>query len=242
MNAEMLRVYMGYDPREELAYRVAEDSIRRYRPGINVVPLKLEKLEAQGLVRRPREIIDGKMWDVNSKAPMSTEFAITRFLPPLLSQSGWALFVDSDIVVYEDLSNILMHADSRYAVMCVKHPALEGTAAKMDGQAQIAYHRKNWSSVMLFNCDHPANRGLTLSAINVVPGKDLHRFFWLDDDEIGELPERWNWLVNVRPRPEYVSIAHFTLGGPWFKDWVAAENDELWETARRDYEARMWVR
>lgn len=99
---------------------------------------------------------------------------------------------------------------------------------KMDGQAQLAYSRKNWSSVMLFNCDHPANRRLSLQDVNERPGRDLHGFYWLHDSEIGELPGEWNWLVNVQPKPERPKIAHFTEGGPFTPGWRGAEHDELW--------------
>jgi hypothetical protein len=84
----------------------------------------------------------------------------------------------------------------------------------MDGQQQVAYARKNWSSVALWNCDHPANRRLSLVDVNERPGRDLHAFYWLHDDEIGELPARWNWLVGVQDKPEDPAIAHFTLGTP----------------------------
>jgi hypothetical protein len=103
----------------------------------------------------------------------------------------------------------------------------------MDGQAQVAYDRKNWSSVVLWNCDHPANARLSLADINERPGRDLHRFYWLADSEIGELPPAWNWLVNVRPEPACVGIAHFTEGGPWLPTWRGAPNDELWWESSR---------
>ena len=105
---------------------------------------------------------------------------------------------------------------------------------KMDGVVQTSYSRKNWSSVMLFNCDHPANRRLSLWDISNRKGRDLHAFYWLADSEIGDLPAEWNWLVGVQPKPEAPKIAHFTLGGPWFKDWPGAEHDELWRSEASD--------
>jgi hypothetical protein len=79
--------------------------------------------------------------------------------------------------------------------MVVKHDHQPTEHWKMDGQFQTRYHRKNWSSVCLFNCDHPANKALTVDLVNSAPGRDLHAFSWLADDLIGELPPEWNWLV-----------------------------------------------
>jgi hypothetical protein len=98
----------------------------------------------------------------------------------------------------------------------------------MGGMIQTAYERKNWSSVMLFNCDHPANRRLTIEDVNGRPGRDLHAFYWLHDSEIGELPPTWNWLVNVTPKPVAPKLAHFTNGGPWIPNWEPAPHDEIW--------------
>jgi hypothetical protein len=105
----------------------------------------------------------------------------------------------------------------------------------MDGQSQTAYPRKNWSSVFAFNASHKSNKALTLSMVNTLPGRDLHRFCWLNDDEIGELGNEFNWLVGVHKKPENPIVAHFTLGGPWFPDWQGADYDDIW------LEAREWL-
>lgn len=232
-------VYVGWDAREVPAYQVAcSTMVERSSIPLRITPLRLRPLELAGLIRRPRSVRHGCMWDEISQAPMSTEFAISRFLTPLLAQSGWALFVDGDVVVLEDVASLYALADDDYAVMCVQHPwALSGgnppgdQGWKMDGQMQTSYARKNWSSVMLFNCDHPANRGLTLERINSLPGRDLHRFCWLDDRWIGALPPEWNWLVGVQSRPATPNLAHFTLGGPWLPGWEPHEHDDLWLAA-----------
>jgi lipopolysaccharide biosynthesis glycosyltransferase len=227
-------VYIGWDAREARAYEVAAQSLEeRSSIPVQITPLRLRPLELQGLIRRPRSIGRGaQMWDHISNAPMSTEFAISRFLTPLLAQAGWVLFCDCDVLFLEDIAGLFELADDEYAVMCVKHPPLEpGPGFKMDGQMQTSYARKNWSSVMLFNCDHPANRGLTLEKINTLPGRDLHRFCWLDERWIGELPPEWNWLVGVQPCPISPKLAHFTLGGPWLAGWIPHEHDSLWLAA-----------
>lgn len=176
----------------------------------------------------------GTLFDDISGAPMSTEFAITRFFVPLLQHRGWALFVDCDVVFLADVAELLGLANNEYAVMCVQHGALDAEGTKMDGQIQLPYKRKNWSSVMLFNCDHPANRRLTLDLLNQAPGRDLHRFCWLDDADIGALPATWNWLVDVQPRPSVPKLAHYTRGGPWLPGWKGAPNDDLWLRAESD--------
>jgi len=124
------------------------------------------------------------------------------------------------------------HADPSKAVMVVKHDHRQ-EGMKMDNQPQQSYPRKNWSSVMLFNCNHSANRRLTVEDVNRRPGRDLHRFYWLHDDEIGELPPEWNWLVGVQPKPKHPKIAHYTLGGPWLPGWRPQEHDDLWLEAKR---------
>lgn len=159
---------------------------------------------------------------------MATEFAISRFCVPFLQHNGWALFVDCDIVCLADIRELFALADDRYAVMVVKHKQESGPETKMDGQAQTYYSRKNWSSVMLFNCGHPSHERLSQEDLNTWPGRDLHAFNWLEDEVIGELPAEWNWLVNVEPDMERPKIAHFTLGGPWIKDWKETHWDGIW--------------
>ncbi|MDP2141276.1 MAG: hypothetical protein Q8L20_10740 [Gammaproteobacteria bacterium] len=126
------------------------------------------------------------------------------------------------------MADLFALADPDKAVMVVKHQQPETEKTKMDGQEQTFYPRKNWSSVMLWNCDHPANHRLSLQDVNERPGRDLHRFYWLNDSEIGELPAEFNWLVNVQPKPVTPKIAHFTLGGPFTPGWKPQEHDELW--------------
>jgi lipopolysaccharide biosynthesis glycosyltransferase len=230
--ADSVRVFIGHDPREQPAYDVAVRSLARVSPQALVTPLRLDRLAAGGLLRRLTDT-RGVIWDLPSNAPCSTEFAISRFLVPMLAQTGWALFTDCDVVFQADVAQLFALADPRFAVMVVKHPPLLAQGVKMDGQAQVAYGRKNWSSVMLWNCDHPANARLSLADVNERPGRDLHALYWLADSEIGELPARWNWLVNLRPRPEEAGIAHFTEGGPWLPTWRGAPHDDLWLEASR---------
>lgn len=224
-----VKVFLGWDSRETVAYDVAAFSLlRRSSIPVAITPLRLSSLQQSKLLTRQTELREGKMWDVISEAPQSTEFAISRFLTPLLGQSGWALFADCDVLFLDDVRKLFALADPQYAVMCVKHEHIPTEHTKMDGQLQTTYARKNWSSVMLFNCDHPANAKLDLTMINELPGRDLHRFCWLDDSHIGALPSQWNWLVGVSKAADDIALAHYTLGGPWFPSWKGGPLDNLW--------------
>jgi len=231
---DRMRVYIGWDKREPDAYAVARYSLQRRTSALaDVLPLVVDDLRSTGLFTRPVEMRGNQLWDTISDAPQSTEFATTRFLVPHLAGRGWALFTDCDVLFLDDIARLFGVADPRFAVMVVKHLHEPVEATKMDGQIQTSYRRKNWSSVMLFNCDHPANRErLTPAFVNSVPGRDLHAFCWLEDDLVGALDPRWNWLVDVQPRPERVGIAHFTLGGPWLPDWQPRETDAMWSAER----------
>jgi lipopolysaccharide biosynthesis glycosyltransferase len=229
-----LRVFIGYDPREAEAYRVAEASLRRRASiPVDVTPLRADQLRMQGLLRR---LVDnrGGMFDLASQAAQSTEFAVSRFLTPILAQSGWALFVDCDVVFLGDVAELLELADPNFAVQVVKHNYLPKEQTKMAGAVQTTYPQKNRSSVMLFHANHPSKQRLTIDAINNWPGRELHSFKWLHPNEIGELPPAWNWLVNVTEAPSDPRLAHFTLGGPWIQNWQCSEHDEIWlDEARR---------
>lgn len=210
-------IWIGYDPRESEAYAVAKNSISRHlgKRRVPINPVALRALRKRGLYTRPTDSREGALWDVISEAPMSTEFACSRFLVPHLAQKGWALFVDSDVLVRRPLRDLFAICDPSKAVMVVKHDHAPENQTKMRGDLpQQKYARKNWSSVCLFNVDHPANRALTLEMVNGVPGRDLHAFCWLTDDLIGEIPAEWNWLVGHSSPDISPALVHFTDGVP----------------------------
>lgn len=172
------------------------------------------------------------MWDVISDAPCATEFSCSRFLVPHLAKSGWALFMDCDILVRCNLRELFDSLNPSKAVYCVKHNYQPANIIKMDGQAQEKYNRKLWSSFCVFNVEHAANKALTLEYVNSVPGRVLHAFSWLKDEEIGELGQEWNWVPGHSPEVIHPRCIHYSEGGPWFpgyenvlfgKDW----NEEL---------------
>lgn len=218
-------IWIGHDSREQAAFDVASKTASRF--GYQTKPLYADRLRMSGMLTRPIDSRYG-LYDFNSFSSQSTEFAVSRFFVPLLTHSGWALFVDVDVVFLRDPAGLLKLADDSKAVMVVKHPPLTMGGTKMDGQEQKLYARKNWSSVVFWNCDHPANKRINLSMLNQWPAANLHAFGWLADSEIGELPEEWNWLVNVRPKPANPAIAHFTEGGPWLPGWTPREHDDIW--------------
>jgi lipopolysaccharide biosynthesis glycosyltransferase len=179
-----MKVFVGYDIREDIAYQVCEYSILKHQSAAQVIPLKQKELRESGVYTRTVDPLS------------STEFTFTRFLVPYLANyQGWAVFVDCDFIFLEDVKELFAQADDQYAVMVVKHDYTPQEGLKMDGCKQLPYPRKNWSSVILWNCAHPANQQITPDVVNAQTGQYLHRFQWLDDREIGTLQSEWNWLV-----------------------------------------------
>ena len=227
-----LNIFLGWDSREEEAYKVASESILRrvIDTSVKITPLKLKELN---ILTRPIERENGRLWCPISNAPMSTEFAISRFCVPFLQDNGWALFCDSDILCLTNIKEIFDLANDKYAVMVVKHKHNPKQGIKMDNQVQTSYSRKNWSSVVLWNCGHKGNKRLTLEALNTWPGRDLHAFKWLKDSEIGELPKEWNWLVGeMEEVTENPKLLHFTNGVPPMPGYEFSDFSDLWWNER----------
>ena len=215
-----MKVFVGYDTREDIAYQVCKHSIKSKQPNADVRPLKQQELRDAGWYTRPVDKL------------ASTEFTFTRFLiPELTNFEGWAVFMDCDMILTTDIKELFDQADDKYAVMCVQHDYTPKEGTKMDGQKQTIYPRKNWSSVMLFNCGHPSNKVLTQDLVNEpeINGAYLHRFSWLKDEEIGELDHTWNYLVGVYDDIDTPNLIHYTEGGPWFENYRYCEFHELWK-------------
>lgn len=229
----MRSIWVGFDGREGAAFAVCRHSIRRHlTQKIPISGLVLADLQAKGLYTRPTKIgitSDGhrKLIDVLSvrddyDGGIATEHANARFLVPHLAHEGWALFMDGDMLARSNLARVFDGLDSKYAAYCVKHLHEPTYDTKMDGQAQTRYVRKNWTSFIIFNCSHAANRELTVEMVNTLPGRDLHRLCWLEDDLIGELGAEWNWLVRYSDPNIDPKVVHFTSGTP---DMPGYEND-----------------
>jgi hypothetical protein len=238
-------IFIGYDPRESDAFAVARESIkRRLNTPIPIYGLVLNDLRKAGLYWRPTETRPSAadrpvLWDVISDHPMSTEFAISRFLVPHLAKEGLALFVDADVMARGCVTRLFEMAEHSVAtaVWCVQHKHEQQAGVKMDGQTQAVYGRKNWSSVMMWNCDHPGAKKLTPEYVNSVPGRDLHQFKFLADEEIREIGPEWNHLVGEYPKNPDAQLVHFTLGHPAMPGYENSEFSDEWR-AERDAWAR----
>ncbi|TDV25336.1 hypothetical protein C7405_1238 [Paraburkholderia caballeronis] len=216
-----LRVFIGFDPVETVAYNVLQHSIQsRASKPVTIAPISLRQLGP--LMRRPRDQLQ------------STDFSFSRFLTPYLSDyDGWSLFIDCDMLVVDDIASLFDLADDRYAVMVVKHDHRPKEAIKFLGSTQTRYEKKNWSSVMLVN--NAKCRALTPDYVNTASGLDLHQFKWLEhDDLIGELPHRWGHLVGYDETVpiEQLSLLHFTVGGPYFSSYRSTDYADAWFAER----------
>ncbi|GMR08588.1 MAG: hypothetical protein BMS9Abin26_1593 [Gammaproteobacteria bacterium] len=223
-------IYIGYEPREQRAVEVLIDSIERHasRP-LNIVTLNQLALRRAGLYRRTPHMDStcwaseplGDMIDAFDGKPLSTEFSFSRFLVPFMNNyEGFALFMDCDMYFRSDPCKVFDDfADSDGpAIHCVKHHYEDGGGLKrkLYGCPQTKYSRKNWSSVVLWNCGHQAHQNLTVDDVNTKPGYWLHNFMWIEDADIGSLPEEWNWLDGHSDQDIDPVNVHFTSGGPWF--------------------------
>jgi len=211
----VIRVFVGYDSREAVAFSVLAHSIHaRASQPVSVTPLRLSELK--GIYTRPRNELQ------------STDFSFSRFLTPwLCDYQGWAIFMDCDMIALDDIASLWRLADERFAVQVVNHHHVPKERTKFLGATQTRYEKKNWSSVMLMNCARC--RALTPDYVNGATGLELHQFKWLgSDDLIGELPARWNHLVGYdAPRPD-AAIVHFTIGGPYFAEYRDCEYASEW--------------
>src|SRR4026207_521670 len=123
----MIRVFIGYDPREAVAFNVLSYSIQKHasEPGANP-PLMLAQLK--GVLTRERHPLQ------------STDFSFSRFLTPYLSgYTGWSVFMDCDMLMLDDVAKLWALRDERYAVMVVKHVHVPKETVKFLGEPQTRY-------------------------------------------------------------------------------------------------------
>lgn len=215
MNENTIRIFIGYDPRETVAFSVLAHSINaRASKPVSIVPIMLSQL--------------GEVFHRERDPLQSTDFSFSRFLTPYLAgYQGWALFMDCDMIMLEDVARLWELRDDRYAVMCVQHNHVPKEETKFLDQPQSKYAYKNWSSVMLFNCAKCT--ALTPDYVNAASGLQLHQFKWLEGDhQIGALPQGWNHLVGVNePNPD-AKLVHYTIGGPYFDEFAECEYATEW--------------
>lgn len=235
MDKSKFNIFIGYDSREDIAYQVCKQSILdkcKHPNDLEIIPLKLDELREQGMYWREEDKLG------------STEFTFSRFLvPQLMDFDGWALFIDCDFLFLDDIKKIWQYKNENNALLCVKHDYTPTAEIKMDGKAQTVYPRKNWSSCVLWNCGHPTNKKITKELVSdpTVPGQYLHRFTWVPDKEIGELPKEWNWLIGwyKEPNDGQPKALHYTEGGPWFKDYETCEYAANWLLVEKNYQKQV---
>ena len=219
-----MKVYIGYDSRQDYppkydkvknpCYEVCKSSILKHNKDIEIQPIILDELIGSGHYYR----------DVDPLA--STEFTYSRFLVPLLNDyKGIAVFCDSDFLWNCDVEELLEFYDETDAVSCVQHDYTPTSTTKMDGLQQTTYPRKNWSSLMMFNCEHPDTQKLSVEVVNTESPKYLHRMSWASS--IGSIPLTYNYLEGDYEYMENPKVVHFTNGGPWHETWKG-DYEDLW--------------
>jgi hypothetical protein len=235
MNAspDAFRWFIGYDEREADAYKVTRDSILRHASiPLCVQPLSIDGLRRAGLYQRSYMVDGPQKYDIIDNRPFSTDFAFSRFLVPALCQyQGFAGFCDVDFLFRADIAGLLAEIDfaASKAVWCVKHDYRPASSTKMDGQRQEPYDRKNWSSLMVFNCAHPSVKAnLRPSAVNEREGRWLHTLKWCETWHIGELPEAWNWLEGHSSPDIEPKAVHYTNGIPTMAGYEKLPYNEEW--------------
>ena len=219
MKPEAIPLFVGYDPRESVAYHVFCQSVMSNA----TVPVAFHPLALNMLKGRYKETHnDG-----------SNAFIYSRFLVPhLMGYQGWAIFCDGDMVCLGDIKNLWELRDESYAAMVVKHNYQTQHKRKYIGTSletvNVSYPKKNWSSVILWSCGHEANRVLTPSFVMESVGRQLHRLEHLDDMEIGELPKSWNWLCQEEGTNHEANLVHFTIGVPGMKHYRDDSQSFAW--------------
>jgi hypothetical protein len=220
VTATVVRICIGYDPREAVAYHVLTHSIiKRSSLPVQFIPIALDNLkEAMWRERDPLQ---------------STDFSFSRFLTPYLSNyEGWSIFIDCDMVCKDDVAKLWALRNDKWSIMCTKHDHVPQEDTKFLGATQTKYQKKNWSSVMMFN--NAKCKALTPQYVNEASGLELHRFHWLgNDDLIGDIPLTWNHLVGYSETPDDpIAMYHFTEGGPYFDDYKDTEFANEWVSER----------
>lgn len=211
-----MKIFIGWDSREDIAYKVCKKSIQLHNNDVEIYPIKQNYLRELGIYTRDDPLA-------------STEFTITRFLTPYLSgYSGISIFMDCDMLIQVNIEEVLKEIDYKNSVTCVQHAQYSPNSdIKMDGRVQYSYPKKNWSSFMVFNCAHPDIKyNLTLDAINKSSPKYLHRMEWASS--IGNISHTWNYLVGYYSDIEKPNVLHYTDGGPWFENYKDCEFSKNW--------------
>jgi hypothetical protein len=217
----MINIFIGYDERMPILSSVLAHSINsRTTQPVSITLLSLRQLKS--IFNRPRHPLQ------------STDFSFSRFLVPYLSNyDGFSIFIDNDMIFLDDISLLWKMRNEDFSVQCIKHEHISNQNTKFLGEPQTSYEKKNWSSLMIFN--NAKCRILTTEYVNSATGLELHQFKWLSNDNlIGEIPHRWNHLVGYDFPNSDVSVAHFTLGGPYYEASSNCEYSSEWNNEYKD--------
>ncbi len=213
--SNLLNIFVGFDQKEAIAYHTFVQSIIEN----SSIPISITPLAENNLDEYSEEHTDG-----------TNKFTYSRFLVPyLMDFKGWAIFADGDMVCLSDIKKLKSFFDPKIALSVVKHNYKTKYKTKYFGQKNEDYPRKNWSSVIIWNCEHPKNKILTPSFISQKEGSFLHRFKWLEDKEIGNLPKTWNWLAMEYEVRNKLDLIHYTLGTPCFKEYSNKDLSKYWK-------------
>ena len=208
----MITLYIGFDSSnhgQQVAFDVCKRSVLRFTNDINIVKLSKQNLK------------DKRIYLRDNDNDASTEFTYTRFLVPFLnSYDGYAIFCDSDFIWRCDINELKQYFDNSKAISCIQHKYDKcNSSLKMDGLKQEWYPRKNWSSLMIFNCSHPDCGNLTIDSIAHQTPQWLHRMVWTIDENIGSIMKTYNYLLGYYNDDDDPKVVHLTDGGPWHNDW-----------------------
>jgi len=230
-----MKVFVGYDPVDDNAYRVLKRSLLRHSSiPLEIIPIREHEVRQQRHFWRGYHVdTNGQRWDARDGKPFSTQFSFTRFCVPAMCEYSdeWVLFMDADMLIKDDVAELLNLCYDK-ALYCVKHQHEPPENTKMGGFIQTRYKRKNWSSFMMINPNR--NRGLSPYRVNNESGAWLHALLWLDDDDIGSLPEAWNWLEGHSSPTIIPKIIHYTRGTPDLPDCGNVDRAAEWW---REFEA-----
>ncbi len=207
-----IRIFIGQDDVENASYHVLANSIiRNSSVPVSITPIKRTHLK--------------DVYDRPEDPRSSNEFTYIRFLVPYLcGYEGMAIFMDCDMLVTADIAELAAEFNGN-AVSCVQHDYVPKDRTKFLGAIQYAYPRKNWSSVMMFDCSKC--EVLTPEYVNKASPAALHRMTWADGD-IGSLSKEWNWLVGEYPPNPEAKLLHYTVGGPWFDEYRDTDHAKEW--------------
>jgi lipopolysaccharide biosynthesis glycosyltransferase len=214
----MIPIFIGYDPREAIAFHVCANSIIRHSSQpVQIIPVALNLFKDY----------------TETHTDGSNHFIYTRFLVPYMMEwKGHAIFIDGDMIVRDDIAKLWALRDYAKDVQVVKHDYKTRMPIKYLGSKNEDYPRKNWSSVILWNCNSYPNRKLTPEYVMKATGAELHRFTWCGEDRIGELPKEWNWLPDEYGENPDAKLLHYTLGTPCFHEFADTPQGSEWHRER----------